>query len=260
MKKEKYSSLGLDIDLSVPDSEAEFNANAGKEGACLAEATNNVVYRGMLATFRYHFLHGISEKDLADDSSHKSFVEGTTPIEGVDVVTGIERKEVPVLDKEGKPRIVDGEPLTQYDPDDSEAKYFKRVCAEKNLKPENFQDLANRIAAALVFDASASERKAVGPKKLAAKYKEKAARILAGNNVAALQAKYEGLVRNPDGSAKSFSFTATNDQTKTFVVKWKNGDGAEQSATVSDKDAESLGWLAKEYVDAVAAQGLDQVV
>lgn len=253
MKKTQYSSLGIDINLSVPAEVAEFDANAGKPNACLDEAINNVVYRGMLADFRYFFLHGISQADLDADKEHKQFAEGTTPIEGVEESSGIARKTVAVLDKSGNPVKKDGEAVTNFDPEDSEAKYFKRVCAEKGVEPASFQSLADKVASALVFDASASERKAVGPKKLAAKYKEKAAKIIALGSVDALAAKFKTLI------GRDMVFTPSGDMTKTIEVTGL-GANKDEKATVSDKDAEALGWLAKEYTDAYAAQGLDQVV
>jgi len=254
MKQQKYSSLGLDVNLSVPETLDEFDANAKKAGACLAEAISNVVYRGSLAEFRYHFLHGISQQEIDEDKEHATFAEGTQPIQGVEDLTKIERKTVQVKDKAGNPVVKDGEPVTNFDPEDSEAKYFKRVCAEKSVEPSSFQSTADAVATALVFDASASERKATGPKKLAAKYKEKAAAVIAnGTTETFITAKFVPTVgRTP-------TFTLTNDQTKTFSVTWKSGD-ATKNATVSDKDAEALGWLVKEYSDAIAAQATGSLV
>jgi hypothetical protein len=249
VKTTQYNSLGLDVDFSVPATVEEFNQNANptndpkNPNPCLDEATNNVIYRNTLANFRYYFLHGISEKDIADDTTNKTFVKGTTPIQGVDVVSGIERKTVPVL-KDGKPVIVDGEPATTFDPEDSEAKYFKRVCAEKGQKPEDYQTLANQIASALVFNAAATASKA-GPKKLAAKYKLSAGQLLAGMlNFDKFAAAFEKTVGSP------LSFTPTNDMTKPFAVEMTKKSGEKLTASVSDKDAETLGWLVKKYNDA----------
>ena len=245
MKTAKYSSLGLDVNLSVPETVEEFDQNAGKPGACLSEATNNVVYRGSLADFRYHFLHGVDQKEIDADKDHKQFVEGTTPIQGVEALTKIERKTVPVLDKAGKPVVRDGVEVETFDPEDSEAKYFKRVLAETKTEATAYQSVADAVAKALVFDASASERKSGLPKKLAAKYKLSAGQLLAGMmNYDKFAAAYEKTVGTP------LAFTKTDDMTKSFAVEYTKKSGEKLTATVSDKDAETLGWLVKKYNDA----------
>lgn len=256
MKTTKYSSLGLDILLSTPESVEEFDKNAGKADACLAEATNNVIYRGTLADFRYYFLHGIDQKDIDADKDHKQFVAGTVPIEGVEQLSKIERKTVPVLDKAGQPVVRDGVEVTTFDTEDSEAKYFKRVLATTNQEATAYQTVANAIAAALVFDAAASTSKATGPKKLAVKYKDGAAKLLAGfGNLDKFAAAFETTV------GRTLGFTRTDDMAVPYAIKHskKNADGtiAELSATVSNKDAETLGWLVKEYNSAVEAAALN---
>lgn len=260
--KQKATSLGMEFEITVPESAQEFDLGprstnlvpAGKEGECLAQAIRAIVAWDTNATFRNHFLHGISQADLDEDKDHLVFAEGTTPIKGVEELTGIERKTVVVKDKTGNPVIKDGEPVTNFDAEDSEAKYYKRALAESKKEASDFSGLATQIAASLVFNAATSERKAVGPKKLAAKYKEKAAAVIAnGTTDTFIQAKFTPIVgRTP-------TFTLTNDQTKTFSVTWKSGDTT-KNATVSDKDAEALGWLVKEYSDAIAAQATGELV
>lgn len=233
MKKVEYSSLGLALNLSVPDSVEEFDKNAKRAGACLGEATNNVVYRGMLADFRYYFLHGISQADLDADKENKLFVKGTKPIKGVDDETGIARKELPVIDSKTKqPKMKDGKPVTIFDPEDSEAAFFKRVCAEKGLKPEAFQAKANEVAAALVFDASETEKAERGPAKLAQKYKDLARLFITGKkNLGGLQ------------------LALKKDLDKQFVpLTEKEVDGKKVAvAPDADENVESLGRLCKEW-------------
>ena len=188
MRKVEYSSLGNTIALGVPSTVEEFDQNAKRAGACLDEATNNVVYRGMLANFRYHFLHGISQAEIDSDKENKTFTKGVKPIKGVEELTGIDRRTKPVIGKDGKPKTKNGSPVETFDPEDSEAKYFSRACAEKSVKPDSFAGLAKSVAEALVFDASESEREPKGPTKLAQKYKDQALLFITRKkNLAALQ-------------------------------------------------------------------------
>lgn len=172
MQNKEYKSLGLSLSFQVPDSVEEFDANAKRAGACLDEAINNIVYRGSLAEFRDTFLTKVEEE------------------------TGIERTT------EEKPSPTKADPnntTTVYT--ESEAVYFKRVCAEKGCEPTEFQDLANQVAAAIVFDASAAERKPAGPKKLAKMYLASADEVIAKNAVPKALTKINealGLSLTPD--------------------------------------------------------------
>ncbi len=234
MQKVKYSSLGLDVELSVPATIEEFDKNAGKVGACISEAINNVVYRGMLANFRYHFLHGISQDDLNADKENKTFAPGTKPVKGVDEISGIERKVVPVLDaKTGKPRVKDGKPVETWDPADSEKKYFDRVLATKGVKAESFAETAKQVAAALVFDASETERAERGPAKLAQRYKDLATLFITGKrNIDNMQAAFK-----KDLEGRQFSF-----------ITEREVDGKKVPVAKNDpENIEALGRMCKEW-------------
>ena len=151
MKQTEYRSLGLDIKLNTPVSVDEFDTLAKRVNACLDEATNNVVYRGMLAEYRETFC------------------------ERVELESKIERKWKTVM-KDGKPVVKDGNESTVWD--ETEADYFKRVCAEQKCEPSKFQSLADEVAAYLVFDPTERERKERGPVKLAKMYVEKATEVI----------------------------------------------------------------------------------
>lgn len=237
MKKVKYSSLGNEIELSVPSDVAEFDTNAKRVGACLDEATNNVVYRGMLANYRYYFLHGISQVDIDEDKESKIFVKGTKPVKGVEELTGIDRKTVPVLDKEGKPKTKDGQPVETFDPNDSEARYFARVCAEKNVKPESFASTAKAVADALVFDASETAREPKGPAKLAQKYKDIALSFITGKKkLENIQAKFKS-----DLGGKQY----------VPITERVDAEGKKVKVAADDaENVEALGRLCKEWADA----------
>lgn len=202
MQTRKFRSLGLDVVLNVPSSVEEFDQNAKRQGACLDEAINNCVYRGCLAEFRDSFQAVVAEK------------------------TGIQRATKPVIDPDTKqPKVVDGEALEEWE--ESEAKYIGRVRREKGwLDNDNgvLQGWADEIASALVFDASAPERKAPKPKKLGDKFRAVAQRIF-GNNT---QEKY----------AKQFALVFTGDK---------------------EKDIDLLGWAIKKDVDAQIERQLEGV-
>ena len=136
-------TLGFTININVPSSVEEFDQLAKKVGACLNEAVKNVIYRGVLNTFRAKF------------------------VEAVEAETSIARKTKPTgkfeKDDAGKDTEV---PILVYA--ETEGDYFDRVLANPDAPRtlESFTDLANRIAADLVFDPSESEKKPAGPKKL----------------------------------------------------------------------------------------------
>jgi len=138
MKKQTFSSLGIDIQFPVPESVEEFNLNAkAKQGEnpCLNEAILNVIYRGSLADYRRAML------------------------DVVEKITGFKRETEPVLDSEGKPKtttekvteIVDGvkterevqEPVLKYK--DTENKYFNKLCANLKVEESHFQPLAQLV-------------------------------------------------------------------------------------------------------------------
>jgi hypothetical protein len=143
--------------------------------------------------------------------------------------------------------------------------YVDRVCAEQNLlTPEGNADLTSLQAevdtacrefkdedgtiAALAVDIKGVERKAPQPKKLPAKYKITAARILAAGNVQSFNTKRLVSIGK--------SFTETGDTTKMFTATFEDKDKTQKTVNVSDKDAEALGWLVREYNDWKVAQDL----
>lgn len=217
MKTQKFTSLGLGINLQVPETVEEFDQNAKKTGACLAEAINNVVYRGSLAEFRNVFLHGRE----ADETN------GVTAIKGLDDLTGIERTTKPVLDKNGKPTMRDGKEVTSYD--ETEKEYFDRVCATQSVEVEAFRTLADEVASAIAFDASATERKAPQPKKLAEIYKNSAKAVV--GNIDKNWPKLEAMFA------------------KTGTALPVLGDDVE-------KNIDLVGWALKAHKDAEAKQSL----
>lgn len=134
MKIETYKSLGVNVNLNVPDSVEEYNKLApGRENAVLADATDTIVYRSSLAEFRKEFTKKVAE------------------------ATGIARGTQTV--KKGKKQ----EEVTEFT--ETEKDYVDRVvtslAAAEAVPPETvvarFQPIADEIAAKIKFDPSESE-------------------------------------------------------------------------------------------------------
>jgi hypothetical protein len=158
MQVKEYKSLGLVVKLNVPSSVVEFDKLAGRDGACLEEAINNIAYRGALAEFRDTLLHGDEEKKLV----------------GLDSITKVERK---IKTRNGR----DGKVIEEWA--ESEGDHFKRILEATKQDASNFQPQADKVSAVLVFDPKKAEAKPRGPKKLAQQYKNTASAILKGPHV-----------------------------------------------------------------------------
>jgi len=257
MKQTEAKVLGHTVQYNVPQSVEEYNSlDTKRENACLEDAIDETIYRKMNNQVRYLFLHG-REAEPAKDGKPE-----VTEIKGVEQVSGIERKTKAVM-KEGKPKMKDNEPVTEWD--ESEADYYKRVLATlvKNgeyasidLARASFAPLIASIANSIVFNPMATESEARGPKKLPIMYKVAAARRLLGMSEKSIEYTNE-----KELAQIGEVFTPSNDETKFF--EWSGTikvGGKEQQASlkVSDKDAEALGWLIKKYTDWDKAQGLNQ--
>lgn len=216
MITKQYRTLRVPVTLSVPASVAEFDANAKREGACLEEAINNVVYRGSLTNLRDLIIHGQDEvKDDAGKVTQIAF-KGWEDISKKDRLT----KKVKKGDKE----------VEVYA--ESEQDYIDRVVGVWEETPP--ADFAAHIAAAaklIPFDASAAERKPAGPKKLAEKYKTQATKFINGTVNPATGKPY---------SLDKLQAAFKKDLNKQFVPV--------VAAPKDDpKNVEALGWICKEW-------------
>lgn len=190
MVKQKFSSLGLDVHLNVPETVKEFDENAGKEGACLQQGIRNIVYRGCLADFRDLMIHG---RDEVKDGDKVVLTKILGLVDRFDRPrktrdTGKTR----TVKEEGKPDRV--EPIVEWD--ETEDEYVKNLAVEKGWgtpkNPEyakNLQPIADEIAAAVIFDAKETERKPTAPKKLAENFKAAATRVINNGNWEKCRAK-----------------------------------------------------------------------
>jgi hypothetical protein len=239
MKKQTFNSLGLTAAIGVPETVEEYDSLAGKPGACLESGVMNAVYRGRggLADFRYYLVHGITEDDLKSEDN-KGLFAVTSPVDGLEQTTKIERKWKDSLDKAGKPVVRDGE--TVQVPAESEDEYVKRVLVEKGGEVEQFQPIADGISAALILDPKARERKATGPKKLAARFKDFAGSLLSKGTFATF---LSGMFVK-ETSKPAPAFTPTGDTSKIYTF---TNPRTKETGEVSDKDAETLGWFVKEW-------------
>lgn len=140
MTGQEIKSLGFDLSFQVPANVSEFDALAKRDGSCLSEAISNVMYRSVLAEFRSTFCEKL---EALTENPRKTRISGKTKT---------------------------GEDIEVYD--ETEADYLKRVAAEKGVETISFSALALEVAASIVFDPSATERKASGPKKIAKSYME----------------------------------------------------------------------------------------
>lgn len=156
------------MNLQVPETVEEFDTNAKRAGACLQEATNNVVYRGLLGEFRDVLIHGREAED------------GVAAVQGLEDIYSFPRATKPVLGKDGKPKVVDGVAVTE--PGETEQEYIDRLMAAKSLTTDALQKVAAVVAASIPFDASARERKAPKPPKLSNELVEAAKAQLAGHD------------------------------------------------------------------------------
>lgn len=154
MKSVQVSSLGFDLNKSVPETVAEYDSLAKREGACLDDAVNSTLYRGTFAEFRNLFLHG---RDA----------EGDQPaFEGVEQLTGIKRHTKTVKNAKGE----ESEAW-----DETEGEYWKRVVAQNfggdaDAAVNHFQSVAQSAMDIAAFDPSVKERKSAGPKTVAKTY------------------------------------------------------------------------------------------
>lgn len=233
MKKQQFKSLGIAFELPVPSTVEEFDTNAKRAGACLEEAISNIVYRNGLAEFRYYFLHGReADKDLktpalegVEDYVRKNKVVAKDPETGKEELVLRRTKATGRKDEDGQPVLAFFE---------SEANYFDRVLQALGKEPSFFQDLANKHAALIAFDASQKEKKPAAPKKLAQKYKDVAVNLLKGPKKDKFIADYKKLCG------------------KDLVLSTNPAD--------AEKNIETTGWAIKEFAEEKDKQQLAALV
>jgi hypothetical protein len=156
MKQVIADSLGFDVPVQVPSSVEEYDQLAGRSGACLDDAINNVIYRGVLAVFRRNLASALEK-------------ETSFPIERKQKVNA---KKEPQFDAQNQPILVLAE---------TEGDYVGRLQAHLGLDDDAFKsrfaNTAATVATGLKFDPKASERAPRTPPKT---YLEAARSVIAG--------------------------------------------------------------------------------
>lgn len=151
MKVATVNSLGFDMTKTVPENNAEYDQLAKVENAACDHATSSTLYRSTFPVFRDIFLHGCD-------------ADGDLPaLVGVEEETGIERAK-----KDTDRKDSDGNFIQVWD--ETESKYFTRVCAELKLLTKEqiaarFGEKAQAAMDRAPFDPSVKERKSSGPRK-----------------------------------------------------------------------------------------------
>lgn len=195
MKTVTFSSLGIDIPVSVPATVEEFNQNAkpgwtpeSPENPCLDEATSNVIYRSWMAQFRPTMLHGDPDvkvqlgalQALFPDNQYLANLtpeaDGLVPLPGLDDIFGMSRKGD--KNEEGE--------VTKWT--ESEVTFAERIYAAQGKTADDFKDFAKLVAGLIPFDASTRARKPAAPKKTAKNYLIAADQVLATGQGAAVAA------------------------------------------------------------------------
>lgn len=178
MVSKKVNTLGFELSVNVPDSIAEYDTLAKKQGAALESAVLNVLYRSVFAAFRAQFAEAVENN------------------------TGVAR----LMEKTGKK--VKNEDGTEEDAvrfAETEKVYFDRVCAELVQNGEHptveaaaasFSQLAQETIASIAFDPSESEKAPTGPKKVAKAYTLLAEKAQAAGKLDALASQLSSKLGN----------------------------------------------------------------
>lgn len=118
MKELNQKTLGVNVLIKgVPSTAAEFDEMAGEVGACVDEATSNVVFRQWLARFRPAYIDAIAKETGIPPVSEE--VDGKTKIVEKDTVY-VKRLEAEGIDfaicQETAQRVADGMPFSLGSP------------------------------------------------------------------------------------------------------------------------------------------------
>jgi len=276
MIEKRYGTLeGLTVPVMVYENVQEADVAAGKEGTVLSSANDNFHYRGGPAEDTRQYICDMLEamgKTYPSDATFKIDGEDITVKAGDKIL----RFWKPVM-KDGKPKVdSEGNEVTTWI--ESQGSFVKRFAAiqgwddlkqfqsqidawAKSLPDVGEDGKPTGTTHALAVDAKAAERKPKAPPVLAKKYKVIAAVKLQSGNGAIEDFNKRVLSK----IEKVFTPTPA-DQVKpdakrfsgTFDVLEK-GETKSVTLDVLDQDAESLGWLVKEYLDWVASQAANQL-
>lgn len=218
MKKQTFKSLGIEIALNVPENVDEFDLNAGggttpKPGTCLAEAINNVVYRGSLADYRANFLEAL---ELLTGNERKTEPTGKkvkVSVKNADGSTSeVEEDQLKFAETEAEyfnrivaesgkeigafaglaQLIIDGVKVAKGDStevDPAQKAKLEEIVLANEWKADKIDEAVNAIGIGVPFDAAPTERKPRQPKKTGAAYLKAAEDLISQGQAEAVAAK-----------------------------------------------------------------------
>lgn len=197
MINKQFKTLGLTYSFGVPQTAAEYDQLAKREGACVESAVANQMYRGVFAKVRALFTEALEEQ---------SKIERRTKETG---------KNRTIKGENGAPDTV--EAIVVWD--ETEQDYLNRVLAATSSKLEDYQGLLDSITSKLTFDPSEAEAAPSAPRKTAKKWLDAAQEIInagaADKVAAALTAK---LGMPVEASLESLGRAIAEDQRRKSVV------------------------------------------
>lgn len=149
MQSKTVKCVGVNYTISVPETAAEFDALAKREGACVEEAINNTIYRGTNADFRDAYLGALCEKysytrPTEPDKSGAKDAQGNPRL----VFVNSEKKEIDIIiaansiDEATQQAIADevmgsvddkGNPVVVFDPSQRERKPREVAIGKQDL-------------------------------------------------------------------------------------------------------------------------------
>lgn len=135
MKTVQNKSMGLVVNVEVPDSVEEYNQLAGRNDACLEDAIQYNLFHSFNSEFRNKFAEAV-EKETGIARNLNEAAMAKSP----------ERK-----DGKEKTKIYE-----------NPGSYIARVLAEKGVEASAFQDVGDRIARSIKFDPSEGTRSGSG--------------------------------------------------------------------------------------------------
>ena len=145
--------LEVEVNYQTPATSEEFDTLAGKVGATLEMAVKQELFHGAYGDIRSGVADGLiklghERKALKTEERESTDEEGNVTTETV---------------------------VTKWE---TEAVFFKRICATEGVEPTHFKDLIQEVALATPFDPSKKER-SVAAKKIAKTHLECAQAIAA---------------------------------------------------------------------------------
>lgn len=130
MKSITNRTLGFAVTVSVPETAEEYDGLAGRVGACVDDANNNVLYRSWNHKFRKALCEAVEEE------------------------TGEERGNT-VNEETGKKTFTEQEKV-----------YVSRVISEGLIEQEEVDSIAQRVAPGIEFDPKPTSRKKKVPEEI----------------------------------------------------------------------------------------------